>query len=109
MFNWSFRAQGSIFVTYYMKAMGATVGKDPCLFFGCGVLAKPPLMLTDPLHSLHCDSLSTYFSEWVCNRSLVIGVSSGLEFDLLQLGDFVSIGDECDITCHTVENMVRTT
>ena len=26
--------------------------------------------------------------------------------NLLELGDFVSIGDECDITCHTVENMV---
>ena len=93
-----------------MKAMGATVGKDPCLFFGCGVLAKPPLMLTDPLHSLDCDPLSTHFSRNGCATDhLVIAVSSGLEFDLLQLGDFVSIGDECDITCHTVENMVRTT
>ena len=57
--------QGTKFVEYYCRAMGATIGKDCCMFFGCG-----------------------------------------LEFDLLELGDFVSIGDECDITCHTVENMV---
>ena len=29
-----------------------------------------------------------------------------LEYDLLKIGDGVSIGWECDTTCHTVENMV---
>merc|ERR1719291_494425 len=29
-----------------------------------------------------------------------------LEFDLLHVGDCVSVGLDCDLTCHTVENMV---
>ena len=29
-----------------------------------------------------------------------------LEFDLLSIGDYGSTGEGCDITCHTVENMV---
>ena len=29
-----------------------------------------------------------------------------MEFDLLHLGDHATTGDECDLTCHTVENMV---
>merc|ERR1719401_112076 len=29
-----------------------------------------------------------------------------LEFDLLHIGDRVSVGVDCDNTCHTVENMV---
>lgn len=31
---------------------------------------------------------------------------AAIEFDLLSLGDFASTGDGCDLTCHTVENMV---
>jgi len=29
-----------------------------------------------------------------------------LEFDLLHIGDRVHVGEDCDNTCHTVENMV---
>jgi acetyltransferase-like isoleucine patch superfamily enzyme len=32
-----------------------------------------------------------------------------LEFDLLHIGDHVHIADDCDNTCHTVENMVLKT
>nr|AYF56487.1 nonribosomal peptide synthetase 11147 [Ostreopsis cf. ovata] len=30
----------------------------------------------------------------------------GFEYDLLHIGDEVCIGPDCDVTCHTVENMV---
>ena len=33
-------------------------------------------------------------------------MSGALEHDLLTLGDRTSIGIDCDLTCHTVENMV---
>jgi len=57
--------QGTRFLCWYAQLMGATIGKDVCLFLGCG-----------------------------------------LEFDLLFLEDHATTGDECDLTCHTVENMV---
>jgi amino acid adenylation domain-containing protein len=31
---------------------------------------------------------------------------SAMEFDLLQIGAYASVGDDCDLTNHTVENMV---
>eukprot|EP01062_Namystynia_karyoxenos_P016055 TRINITY_DN15855_c0_g2_i1.p1 TRINITY_DN15855_c0_g2~~TRINITY_DN15855_c0_g2_i1.p1 ORF type:complete len:2367 (+),score=707.90 TRINITY_DN15855_c0_g2_i1:269-7102(+) len=30
----------------------------------------------------------------------------GLEYDLFTAGDYTSVGIKCDVTCHTVENMV---
>eukprot|EP01059_Diplonema_ambulator_P002094 TRINITY_DN11727_c1_g1_i1.p1 TRINITY_DN11727_c1_g1~~TRINITY_DN11727_c1_g1_i1.p1 ORF type:complete len:2221 (+),score=342.23 TRINITY_DN11727_c1_g1_i1:731-6664(+) len=30
----------------------------------------------------------------------------GLEYDLFSCGDYCSVGVKCDVTCHTVENMV---
>ena len=36
----------------------------------------------------------------------VICFGDALEYDLLEIGDQACIGENCDITCHTVENMV---
>lgn len=53
----------------------------------------------------------TAFYAWVFRASgATVGRNAcifgfGLEFDLLEIGDNVCIGDECDLTCHTVENM----
>eukprot|EP00928_Gymnodinium_smaydae_P013182 TRINITY_DN14818_c0_g1_i1.p1 TRINITY_DN14818_c0_g1~~TRINITY_DN14818_c0_g1_i1.p1 ORF type:complete len:1772 (-),score=385.57 TRINITY_DN14818_c0_g1_i1:42-5357(-) len=55
---------GTALYSQFLRAMGATVGKD-CTLFG--------------------------FT---------------LEFDLLFIGDRVNVGQDCDNTCHTVENMV---
>eukprot|EP01059_Diplonema_ambulator_P000172 TRINITY_DN10154_c0_g1_i1.p1 TRINITY_DN10154_c0_g1~~TRINITY_DN10154_c0_g1_i1.p1 ORF type:complete len:1685 (+),score=419.26 TRINITY_DN10154_c0_g1_i1:2828-7882(+) len=36
----------------------------------------------------------------------VVCFGDALEYDLLEIGDYACIGERCDITCHTVENMV---
>merc|ERR1719242_1090439 len=55
---------GTALYSAFLRAMGASVGRD-CTLFG--------------------------FT---------------LEFDLLSIGDRVHVGQDCDNTCHTVENMV---
>lgn len=39
-------------------------------------------------------------------KDCLLFYGAALEFDLLSIGDFASTGEGCDLTCHTVENMV---
>lgn len=55
---------GTIFTTWFFRAMGSKIGKDACIF------------------------------------------GYGLEYDLFSAGDYSTVGVKCDVTCHTVENMV---
>eukprot|EP01060_Flectonema_neradi_P035778 TRINITY_DN667_c1_g2_i1.p1 TRINITY_DN667_c1_g2~~TRINITY_DN667_c1_g2_i1.p1 ORF type:complete len:2206 (+),score=387.95 TRINITY_DN667_c1_g2_i1:56-6673(+) len=36
----------------------------------------------------------------------VLIMGYGLEYDLFHVGDYSTVGAKCDVTCHTVENMV---
>ena len=36
----------------------------------------------------------------------VLIMGYGLEYDLFKCGDYSTVGTKCDVTCHTVENMV---
>ena len=57
--------QGTCFAAMALRALGAEIGEDCCLFYG-----------------------------------------ALLEFDLLRIDSYASTGSGCDLTCHTVENMV---
>jgi len=52
------------------------------------------------LASLYLRLMGAYVGHNVCF------FGHGFEYDLLHIGDHVCIGDSCDVTAHTVENMV---